>query len=158
MSLAVARREGDRAIVDAVREVRPHLSPEAVTTDFAALLKTYRVQKVQGDRYAGEWPRERFRVHGIEYELSDAPKSDIYRDAMPLLNSGRAELLNLPRLASQLCGLERRTSRSGRGRIDHAPGAHDDVANVATGALLLAVARVDRPKPARWFHSDHMSC
>ena len=138
MTLAVAHREGERAILDAVREVRPPFSPETVTSDFAALLKSYRVTRVQGDRYAGEWPRERFRVHGIEYALSDAPKSELYQNFLPILNSGRAELLNLPRLASQLCGLERRTSRSGRDSIDHAPGGHDDVANVAAGALLLA--------------------
>jgi len=144
MTVAVAHREGDRVILDAVREVRPPFSPETVTTAFAALLKSYRLRSVTGDRYAGEWPRERFRVHGIDYELSEQPKSDLYRDFLPVLNSGRAELLNLPRLASQLCGLERRTARSGRDSIDHAPGAHDDVANVAAGALLLAAAGTTR--------------
>jgi hypothetical protein len=47
------------------------------------------------------------------------------------------ELLDIARLASQFCGLERRTARGGRDSIDHAPGAHDDVANAAAGALLL---------------------
>jgi hypothetical protein len=141
MTLAISHREGDRAILDAVREVRPPFSPETVTSDFAALLKSYRLRTVTGDRYAGEWPRERFRTHGIDYELSEAPKSDIYRDFLPVLNSGRAELLDLPRLKSQFCGLERRTARSGRDSIDHAPGAHDDIANVAAGALLMAAAR-----------------
>ena len=149
MTLAIAHREGVRAILDAVREVRPPFSPEAATQDFAALLKSYRVSRVQGDRYAGEWPRERFRVHGISYDLAEQPKSDLYRDFLPLLNGGRAELLAVPRLASQLCGLERRTARSGRDSIDHAPGGHDDVANVAAGALLLAgvqnTARCARP-------------
>ena len=141
MTIAVAHREGERAILDAVREARPPFSPEQVTQDFATLLKSYRVTRVQGDRYAGEWPRERFRLHGIEYTLSEQPKSDLYRDFLPVLNSGRAELLNNKRLASQLCGLERRTARSGRDSIDHAPGAHDDIANVAAGALLLANAK-----------------
>lgn len=145
MTLAVAHREGDRVILDAVREVRPPFSPENVTMDFATLLKAYRIRSVTGDRYAGEWPRERFRAHGIQYELSEQPKSDIYRDFLPVLNSGRAELLNLPRLASQLCGLERRTARSGRDSIDHAPGAHDDIANVVAGVLLMASAPVRRP-------------
>ncbi len=140
MTLAVAHRDGDRAILDAIREVRPPFSPETVTEDFATLLKSYRVRRVTGDRYAGEWPRERFRTHGIQYDLSEQPKSDIYRDFLPVLNSGRAELLSVPRLASQLVGLERRTARSGRDSIDHAPGGHDDVANVAAGALLLAAA------------------
>ena len=155
MTLAVAHREGERAILDAVREVRPPFSPEAVTQDFAALLKSYRVQRVQGDRYAGEWPRERFRVHGIDYALSEQPKSDLYRDFLPVLNSGRAELLNLPRLTSQLCGLERRTARSGRDSIDHAPGAHDDVANVAAGALLLANVG-HKAQPARSIRLSYM--
>jgi hypothetical protein len=35
-------------------------------------------------------------------------------------------------LAAQLCALERRTSRGGRDSIDHAPGAHDDLANAVT--------------------------
>jgi hypothetical protein len=52
------------------------------------------------------------------------------------LNSGRAELLDEPRLASQLCGLERRTARGGRDSIDHAPGAHDDLANSVAGAVV----------------------
>jgi hypothetical protein len=43
-------------------------------------------------------------------------------------------------LISQLHGLERRTARGGRDSIDHAPGAHDDIANAVAGALLLAVA------------------
>ena len=149
MTLAVAHQDGDRAILDAVREVRPPFSPEQVTHDFALLLKSYRMKQVTGDRYAGEWPRERFRTHGVEYALSEQPKSDIYRDFLPLLNGGRAELLDVPRLGSQLCGLERRTARSGRDSIDHGPGAHDDVANVAAGALLLATVVV-KPQPARF--------
>lgn len=136
MTLGIAHASGDAAVLDALRERRPPFSPEGVVTEFAALLRTYRITSVAGDRYAGEWPRERFRLHGISYELSDRPRSDLYRDMLPLLNSGKAELLDNPRLATQLCGLERRTSRSGKDSIDHAPGAHDDLANAAAGALL----------------------
>lgn len=45
-----------------------------------------------------------------------------------------------PSLVNQLCGLERRTARSGKDSIDHAPGAHDDLANAAAGALTMAAA------------------
>jgi hypothetical protein len=41
--------------------------------EFAELLKSFRVNEVTGDRYAGEWPRERFSVHGIRYLLSENP-------------------------------------------------------------------------------------
>ena len=57
--------------------------------DFAALLKSYGLSSVTGDRYAGEWPREQFRKAGIEYQLSDKAKSDLYRDLLPMLNSGQ---------------------------------------------------------------------
>ena len=67
-------------------------------------------------------------------------KTDIYRDFLPLLTSGRVELLDLPRLISQLCGLERSTGR-GRDRIDHPPNQHDDVINSVAGAALMVGAR-----------------
>ena len=43
-----------------------------------------------------------FRNHGIAYDLAEKPKSDLYRDVLPLLNSGRVELLDLSRLSAQL--------------------------------------------------------
>lgn len=138
MTLAIAHtRKDDVVVLDCVREAKAPFKPSAVVADFAAVLKPYRVKQVTGDRYGGEWPPEQFQEHGIRYELSDRPKGEIYRDTLPLLNSGKTELLDLPRLASQLCGLERRTARGGRDSIDHSPGAHDDVANAACGALLL---------------------
>lgn len=123
-------------VLDAVREVKPPFSPEQVVEDFCALLKSYRIHEVTGDRYAGEWPREQFRKHGIQYRLADKPKSDVYRELLPVLNSGRCELLDNQRLLKQLMDLERRTSRGGRDSIDHAPGSHDDLINAAAGVLV----------------------
>jgi len=54
------------------------------------------------------------------------------------LNSTRVELLDNPRLISQLLNLERRTSSAGRDSVDHPPSSHDDIVNSACGALLLA--------------------
>ena len=85
-------------ILDAAREIQPPFNPDAAATEFSTLLKAYGVGKVIGDRYAGEWVREPFRRHGVDYQLSEAPKSDIYRDALPLFNAGRAQLLDLKRL------------------------------------------------------------
>ena len=81
--------------------------------EFSDLLKTYRVTKVKGDRYAGEFPRELFRRQGIKYELSDDPKGILYVNFLPLINSGKVRLLGNKRLITQLIGLERRTSRAG---------------------------------------------
>jgi hypothetical protein len=49
---------------------------------------------VTGDRYAGEFPRELFRKHGIAYDLAKQTKSELFRDLLPLLNSGRIVLRN----------------------------------------------------------------
>ena len=139
-TLAIAHGDKDgRGILDVIREQRPPFSPDAVVQEFTALLKRYGIMKVQGDRYGGDWPAERFRAHGMTYEQSERPKSQIYGELLPLLNSGRVELLDHPRLVAQLCDLERRTSRAGKDSIDHGPGGgHDDIANAVAGALLLA--------------------
>jgi hypothetical protein len=140
-SLAIAHLEGATAVLDAVRERRPPFSPEAVVADFADLLKSYHVSSVTGDRYAGEWPRERFRVHGVSYTPAEKTASEIYGEFLPLINGGRVELLAHLRLAGQLAALERRTSRAGRDTISHPPGGHDDLANAVAGALTLAAGK-----------------
>lgn len=136
MTLAIAHTEGSVGILDAVREIRPPFSPDATVKEFADLVKTYHLTAVTGDRYGGEWPRERFRVHGVNYELADMTRSELYLALVPTVNSGRVSLLDVPRLESQLVNLERRTSRGGRDSVDHAPGGHDDVANAVAGAIV----------------------
>lgn len=137
-TLAIAHVADGRAVLDLVRERRPPFSPDDVVREYAAVLAAYGLARVAGDRYGGEWPRERFAAHGIRYEPAALTKSDLYRALLPLVNAGRAELLDVPRLAAQLAGLERRTARGGRDTVDHAPGGRDDLGNAAAGALVLA--------------------
>jgi len=142
MTLGIAHCEGAAAefrVLDCIREWRPQFSPDSAVQEAAATLMKYGVTTVTGDRYAGDWPGERFREHEIAYMASEKAKSDIYREFLPLLNSGRTALLDNPRLVGQLIGLERRTVRgSGRETIDHAQGLHDDISNAAAGALVLS--------------------
>jgi hypothetical protein len=105
MTLAVAHREGETVVIDCVRAVKPPFSPDAVVSDFAGVLKSYGVSTVTGDRYGGEWPREAFRKKGVEYQCAPMPKSDLYRELLPLMNAGRVELLDHRKLAAQLIGL-----------------------------------------------------
>jgi len=138
MTLAIAHRgtkPDDRVIVDAIREVRPPFSPSAVVDDFAVLLKSYRISKVVGDHYGGEFVKEPFRRHGISYEVCKQPKSDLFRDMLPLLNSGQITLPQNDRLIAQIVGLERRVSRGGKDNIGHPPHGHDDVANAVSGVV-----------------------
>ena len=84
-------------------------------------------------------PASALDLQALVTKYPTSAKSDLYRDMLPLLNSGKVELLDHPRLISQLCGLERRTARGGRDSIDHAPGQHDDLANAVAGAAILAL-------------------
>ena len=106
MTLAIAHteRRGDVtvAVLDVLREAKPPFSPQVTAAEFAALLRWYGVLRVKGDRYGGEWPREQFRKHGVEYVPSGQSKSDLYRDLLPAINSGRVELLDNNRLLAQL--------------------------------------------------------
>jgi len=138
MTLAIAHAEGDRAVLDLVREVKPPFSPDNVAREFGDTLYSYGIRTVRGDRYGGMWPRERFAAHGIEYQPATKTKSDYYLAALPLLNAGRLVLLDNDRLKTQLANLERRTARGGRDSVDHPPRQHDDVVNSALACLVNA--------------------
>jgi hypothetical protein len=157
MTLCVGHLRNDIAVVDAIRETKPPFSPESVVADFAALLKSYRISRVSGDRYAGEWPREQFRRHGIDYEPAARTKSDLYRDTLPLLNSGKVALLDHGRCIGQLVSLERRTARGGKDSIDHPKGAHDDCANAVAGVVVgLALDDVGYVEDMSWVGAPTM--
>lgn len=143
-ALAIAHTENDVRILDVVRERKAPFNPSAVVDEFAELLSRYRLNRVMGDAYAGEWPPEQFRKKGIYYQSSKLSRSEIYSALLPIINSGQARLLDNERLINQLIALERRTSRAGRDSIDHPPGGHDDVANAAAGALVGLTAFAKR--------------
>ena len=140
-TLAIAHAEDGRAVLDLLRERRPPFSPDAVVEEFAETLRAYALNEVVSDRYAGEWPRERWAAHGISFAASPQSKSELYLALLPSLNAARVELLDLPRLLGQLAQLERRTARgTGKDVVGHPPGAgsHDDLANAVAGACVLA--------------------
>jgi hypothetical protein len=49
---AVAHTDGDKTILDAVRETKPPFSPDDVVDEYADLFKSYGVTSVRGDRYS----------------------------------------------------------------------------------------------------------
>ena len=75
------------------------------------------------------------------WSLAERTKSEMYSDFLAVLNSQRCQLLDLPRLKSQLLSLERSVRSGGRDLIDHPRGQHDDLINAAVGALLQAGGR-----------------
>ena len=142
-AVCVAHAEKDKPILDAAHEIRPPFSPTQAIEQVSALLKSYRVFTVTGDRYAPGFVTEGFARCGIRYVFSEFDRSETYLEALPLLTSGRAKLLDVKRMLAQFASLERRVLPTGRDRVDHPHGdkAHDDLANSAAGALALAGAR-----------------
>jgi hypothetical protein len=141
-AVAVAHKAGDVVVLDAIREIRPKpsFSPqEVIETVVVPLFKLYGIRRAKADRWAGQFPVDSCKAHGISIEPS-RPKSELYQDFLAMLNSKRCELLDHARLKSQLLGLERSVRAGGHDVIDHPRGAnqHDDVINAAVGAMLEA--------------------
>ena len=132
--------EAEIAVQDLLRERRAPFSPDDVVDEFVAVLRRYKITEITLDRWALGFVAEAFEKRGISVVVSERVKSEIYREALALINSRKLELLDDPVQTSQLTGLERRTARGGRDQIDHSPGSRDDVANAGMGVLVsLAV-------------------
>jgi hypothetical protein len=138
----IAHRTADAISIDRVIEIRPPFSPDQATAEIAAVLRAYRVARITGDRYAGEWVAERFRRHGISYRPAELTRSEAYLAALPMLTGRHVELPDDARLLAQFAQLERRTAASGRDSVDHPRGGHDDVSN----AVALCIATIAKPQ------------
>jgi hypothetical protein len=134
-TLSIGHWEDTRLVVDMVRAKRG--VPAVITEEYAAVLKAYSVRQVYSDKYAGNWPGDEFKKHGITIDYSPKARSELYLDALPAITSGRVELPPDSKLLTQFIGLERKTSKQGRDSVNHAPGAHDDRANAAAGLIAL---------------------
>lgn len=147
MTLSIAHWEGPRgdvnggrAVQDVIKEWKAPFNTGRVVKKAAAIIKGYGLSSVEGDKYAGEWPRDRFAEEGISFVHTERPKSAIYQDVLPAFNSLQVELLDHSGTADQFTSLLRRTTPGGKDVIDHPPKGHDDLANSSAGALLLAYA------------------
>ena len=115
MTMAIAHYDYAKQVVvlNCLREIKPPFSPEAVVQDLLQF------QKLPPQFGSG---RHTTRANGRANNLASSelttppsakPKSQLYTDLLPLVNSLRIELLHDPKLINQLCGLERRTARGG---------------------------------------------
>ena len=129
--------EAGHFVLDLVMDQGPRtggtFSPNEAVSRFVESLRRYHVHSIEGDRFAGLWPREAFAKHQIHYTVSDFTRSELYANLEPLINARHVELLDDPKLIGQFIGLIRRGTK-----IDHLPGSHDDHCNAVAGALVLA--------------------
>lgn len=134
-TLAIGHKDADgRAIVDrAINQgQQPPFDPRLAVVRFVEVLRSYRVSRVVGDRYAGETFRADFRGLGVDYVVAEHTTSQNYEALEPRLNGRAVVLPDLPLLEQQLLGLIWRG-----GRIDHPSGEHDDYAAAVAGLVGL---------------------
>ena len=76
MTLAVSHRERNGMVVlDALREWRPPFNPNDVICEASELLKSYRITKITGDHYAGEWSASHFARPAVPTRSASGTKS-----------------------------------------------------------------------------------
>jgi hypothetical protein len=152
-TLGIAHIEKNGTVLDVAFERHAPFNPSQVVGEVVALARSYGCHEVTGDNYAAGWVAEAFAKLGMKYVKSERVRSDIYLDALPLFASGSIRLLDIKRLVSQFAELERRALPTGRDvvRKPDIEGAHDDLANAAAGALVLAAARAQHFTMSRAF-------
>ena len=150
--LAISHKdpESQKTILDRLEEKRPPFKPVNAIEEFSQVLKEYGVERVVADKYAIGYVQEVIENLDLCFEFSELNKSEIYLNFEPLMAQGMVELLDNTRLRNQLRSLERRTRSGGRDSVDHPSGLHDDLANAAAGACVLAAKDEYRDMEILW--------
>jgi hypothetical protein len=113
------------------------MDTEVMETMVLPLFQQYGVRRAKADKHAEGFVKDLAQRAGVTIEADAPTKSDIYREMMPWMTSGKCRLPPLDRLVNQIFGLER--TRGGE-RIDHQRGGRDDLVNAAFGAMLQAAS------------------
>jgi hypothetical protein len=148
MTFAVAHPEIEEdmekrsCVLDYIMEARPPFDNKGVIREIMMICKQYDVYEITQDRHAIGWISADLEPHEIRVEPSEKTKSEIYEYFAVLMNKNEIELLDNPRLKSQIVGLQRILKSGGLVKIDHYRGGHDDCINAAAGALVLCSGEV----------------
>ena len=136
---AVAHKEGNLFVLDALLEIRPPFNAANATAQVVAFLKQYGLRSTMGDDFAAGFVRAEMQrdLFGFEGRPTGMDRSRLYAETSSLYSSARARLLDSNRLVAQYAQLERRLLPGGHEHINHPnrSGHHDDLANVVAGAF-----------------------
>lgn len=124
-------------VLDYLMEARPPFDNNEVIREIMMICKQYNVYEITQDRHAIGWISADLEPHEIRVDPSDKTKSEIYEYFTVLMNKDEVELLDHPRLKSQIVGLQRILKSGGLVKIDHYRGGKDDCINAAAGSLVL---------------------
>jgi len=147
----VEGRAGERKVVNDVIKGWSRVGTTApdlvgVVKEIADLLRQYKISRVTGDRYAGQWVRQAFREAHILYLESERDRSQAYLECEPLFATGRILILDHPLMVREWKQLERRPRPGGRTQVDHPSSGHDDHANSVALAASLAIGGGKEPE------------
>jgi hypothetical protein len=162
-TMGIGHTEGTVNFVDYLEGWREN-PPSVVVAAIADRCRRYGITGrdafVTGDAYAAEWVVERFKQHGLRYEVSKhdeskVDKSRIYLEAMHVINEGAARLPDHAEMLRQFRNLVRKPRSGTHDAVDHPAGAHDDLANAAAGVLwkLAAMGAVEPTGFSVWSHT-----
>jgi hypothetical protein len=118
-----------------VRSAPRPVNPHNATVQFAHLCRQYRIDRMTGDAYGGEWVQGAWKSQDIGYNVLDLHTSELYLEAAPLFARKIISLPDHPKLIGQLRDLERVTGNSGRDQVRHPKHGHDDFSNVVAGVV-----------------------
>ena len=140
-ALCIGHKDGERLVVDVVRGRQGPFDPMAVTREYTALCKQYRVNSVTGDRYGKQWVQQAWRDLLGTYNEAGLYAWQLFLEALAPFNRSLVELPNLSPLVHEFKSLQRVAGRSGKESVEHPRGSHDDYANAVAGCLHLLTAR-----------------
>jgi hypothetical protein len=135
---AISFRDGGRVRIAAARLWPSPHDPSAVAKEVAAFLAEFGLTSARSDQYGAELRVAIYRDAGVSLIDSELNRSELYLHMLPLFTADRIEIPDDPRLTAELVGLERRTGRSGKDAVDHAPNRRDDFANAVALAAWAA--------------------
>jgi len=136
-SLAIGHLENEKVIVDLVRSRAPKFNPDEVTSQYCDLVKVYKISKVYGDKFSGDWASNSWAKHDINYERSEKTKSELYLEAESPFNTERVDLPGKELPITQLKNLIRKTRSGGKDSVDTDSNQPEDEANVIAGVIWL---------------------
>jgi hypothetical protein len=136
-AFSIAHKEGQNVIVDLAQEFLPPFDPAAVAQQIAQVLREYKITRVQGDRFAGNWVSGAFRKEGIFYENSPVDKSSLFLEFQAIASMRRVSLPKHETMRAQFLSLERLTHSGGKDVIQHPLNFHDDICNTTAGAVAM---------------------
>lgn len=140
-AIAIVHKEKDgRLIVDVVRGRQGPFNANDLTHEYALLCKEYRIGRVIGDAYAGQWVAQAWETTGVRYEKAELNASMLYLESLPLWTRGLVSIPDYPPLIRELRLLERIPGRIGKDQVTHPRNCHDDLANVTCAALAMAAS------------------